>query len=85
MIANGSFTDPTVLVACIGAVGSLAAILLASLLSQRNQSALRKETTAQSQQMKEIHYLVNSRLEEALIRIAALEGRLGLAPGEELG
>ena len=34
-------------------------------------------------QLEDIHMLVNSRLDEALDRIALLERRLGLAPGQD--
>ena len=34
-------------------------------------------------QLEDIHMLVNSRLDEALDRIALLESRLGLSPGQD--
>ncbi len=77
MTAAGSFTDPTVYVALIGVFGSLAAILLASLLSKRTQNAA-------AAKIDEIHILVNDRYSEALDRIVKLEEKLGLAAGEEI-
>lgn len=77
MTAAGSFTDPTVFVALIAAVGSIVSIVLASILSQRSQ----KEA---GDKIDEIHILVNSQMQAALSRIALLEAKLGLASGEEI-
>ncbi len=84
MTAAGSFTDPTVYVALIGAFAGFFSIILASLLSQRNQRVARTKLDAQGEQITEIHILVNSKMAEALARIAALESELGLAAGEEI-
>ncbi len=84
MTAAGSFADPTVYVALIGAFAGFISIVLASLLSQRNQRNSRAALTTQGEQITEIHVLVNSKMAEALARIAALESELGLAAGEEI-
>ncbi len=84
MIFAGSFADPTVYVALIGAFAGFISIVLASLLSQRNQSAARAALATQAEQITEIHVLVNSKMAEALARIDTLEKRLGLAPGEPI-
>ncbi len=84
MTASGSFADPTVYVALIGAFAGFISIVLASLLSQRNQRNARAVLTTQGEQITEIHVLVNSKMAEALARIDTLEKRLGLAPGEPI-
>lgn len=84
MIAAGSFTDPTVIVAIIGGFSGLAGIVLASLLSQRNQKAAATKIDEQAEKIDSIHVLVNSRMQEALDRIVALEKRYGLQAGAEI-
>ncbi len=81
MTFAGSFADPTVLVACITSAGALLAIVLTSLLSQRNQHNVRGAIEEQRQQIDSIHIIVNSQKTEMEKRILALEERLGLEPG----
>lgn len=76
-LVAASFTDPTVFVALIGAFGGFGSIVLASVLSQRNQRTAKKK-------IEEIHVLVNSQMSAALKRIADLEEKLGLAAGEKI-
>ena len=78
------YGDPSVIVACITSAGALLAIVLASLLSQRNQRAQRGALNEQQQKISEIHILVNSKMDDALKRIAQLEAKLGLSAGEDI-
>jgi hypothetical protein len=84
LVVGGSLSDPTVLVALIGGFSGLAGIVIASFFSTRNQRDLKGAVLKQSQTITEIHVLVNSKMDEALQRVAALEAKLGLEAGEAI-
>jgi hypothetical protein len=60
-------------------ITALAAVITAAALFVTAWRGTRKVNT----KLDEIHVLVNSRLDEALAKIAAFETRLGLEPGED--
>lgn len=76
--------DPTVTAAAIGSIGSLVAIVLAAVLARRSENGAKVERAGHASAIAEIHVLVNSKMDDAMKRIAALEQRLGLAPGETI-
>lgn len=82
--ASSSFSDPTVFVALIGAFGGLAAIVLASVLSQRNQKIQKNALVEQTEKITEIHVLVNSKMDAALKRVEQLEAKLGIEAGGDI-
>lgn len=70
-------TINTILVALIGSLSPTVAIVAAYVLSRRKVTQV---ATVTETKLDTIHVLVNSRLEEALERIAALEKALGIKP-----
>ena len=85
------YYDATVL-----ALAPTLAIIVTYLLSRRDRKVVAekvedvKETVATTasaadEKLDSIHILVNNRMTEALERIATLEQKLGLEPGEALG
>jgi len=83
-VLASSFEDPTVIVSLITTTGALLAIILTGLFARRQAADAKNDRDAQTEKLSEIHLLVNSRMDEALKRVLALEAKLGLQAGEDI-